>query len=175
MTSRAKSICDEFGTDKKYVMLYFSAHWCPPCRGFTPVLVEWYNSHKDDSGNECEIVFVSRDRTKSAYTSYYAEMTWASVEYDAPNNLRDKLMQDFGIQGIPSLLVLDAKSGKLLNDKARTDIANKKSPFPESEDEKKEEKEEEKEEDLIAKLCSDYGAGKKILNGLLFSSLVSSV
>ncbi len=28
--------------NKAYVMLYFSAHWCPPCKRFTPVLSEWY-------------------------------------------------------------------------------------------------------------------------------------
>ncbi len=22
---------------KKVIGIYFSAHWCPPCRGFTPV------------------------------------------------------------------------------------------------------------------------------------------
>ena len=28
--------------DKKVVAFYFSAHWCPPCRGFTPVLKKFY-------------------------------------------------------------------------------------------------------------------------------------
>merc|ERR1712130_667492 len=31
--------------DDKYVGIYFSAHWCPPCRGFTPVLAESYNAY----------------------------------------------------------------------------------------------------------------------------------
>ena len=27
---------------KVLVLIYFSAHWCPPCRGFTPVLKAFY-------------------------------------------------------------------------------------------------------------------------------------
>jgi nucleoredoxin len=29
-------------SSKKLVAFYFSAHWCPPCRGFTPVLKKFY-------------------------------------------------------------------------------------------------------------------------------------
>ena len=27
---------------KKIVLIYFSAHWCPPCRAFTPMLKDFY-------------------------------------------------------------------------------------------------------------------------------------
>jgi len=27
---------------KDVILIYFSAHWCPPCRGFTPVLKDFY-------------------------------------------------------------------------------------------------------------------------------------
>src|SRR5439155_11962188 len=34
---------DEALEKKKLIALYFSAHWCAPCRKFTPELVEYYN------------------------------------------------------------------------------------------------------------------------------------
>ena len=48
----------------KLVGLYFSAHWCPPCRRFTPRLVDF----RDRLGKESplEIVFVSCDRDARA-------------------------------------------------------------------------------------------------------------
>merc|ERR1712226_240936 len=42
--------------------LYFSAHWCPPCRGFTPQLAEWYTKSLNNKG--LEILFVSSDKDK---------------------------------------------------------------------------------------------------------------
>ena len=27
---------------KDIICIYFSAHWCPPCRGFTPILKDFY-------------------------------------------------------------------------------------------------------------------------------------
>merc|ERR1711963_681314 len=38
---------------KEIIMFYFSAHWCPPCRGFTPMLKDFYEeSHGDWYGVE---------------------------------------------------------------------------------------------------------------------------
>ena len=34
---------DEVLAEKKIIAYYFSAHWCPPCRNFTPILADFYN------------------------------------------------------------------------------------------------------------------------------------
>ncbi|RLG30214.1 hypothetical protein DRO03_05040 [Methanosarcinales archaeon] len=49
----------------KIIGVYFSAHWCPPCRAFTPNLVKFYNSLKK-ADKPFEIIFVSSDRDKKA-------------------------------------------------------------------------------------------------------------
>ena len=41
---------------KKFIAIYFSAHWCPPCRRFTPMLVQSYTQMKE-AGKNVEIVF----------------------------------------------------------------------------------------------------------------------
>ena len=63
---------DEVKASAKYIGLYFSAHWCPPCRGFTPSLVDAYK--KDLKAKGLEIIFVSSDRDQKSFMEYYGEM-----------------------------------------------------------------------------------------------------
>ena len=53
----------------KYVLIYFSAHWCPPCRGFTPVLAEFHKAAA--ASKNFEVVFVSSDRDQKSFDEYY--------------------------------------------------------------------------------------------------------
>lgn len=85
----------------KHFALYFSAHWCPPCRGFTPKLAEFY---KDGLKDNLEIIFVSNDRDEAAFDEYQKEMPWPSLPYSERDAAR-KLNKMCGVQGIPSLVV----------------------------------------------------------------------
>lgn len=103
--------------DGKIIGVYFSAHWCPPCRGFTPKLVAFRNRNASDF----EVVFVSSDKSAAEMKGYMAEtgMKWPAVKYgSAPANA---LKQKFNIRGIPTLVVL-SPSGKIINPNGRQDV-----------------------------------------------------
>jgi thiol-disulfide isomerase/thioredoxin len=96
--------------DDGVVGLYFSAHWCPPCRRFTPMLVEAYGKLKAD-GKKFEVVFISSDREKQGFEDYFNSMVTSSgdqlMALDFEDRERKKdLGKVFNVQGIPTLILL---------------------------------------------------------------------
>merc|ERR1711939_306117 len=83
--------------------IYFSAHWCPPCRGFTPKLAEFY---KDGLKDKMEIFFVSSDRDQKSFDEYFAEMPWQALPFEKREE-KGTLSDMFGVSGIPSFVVLN--------------------------------------------------------------------
>jgi len=107
-------------SSKPYLGLYFSAHWCPPCRHFTPELSRWFTG----GGSEgIDIVFISSDNDQTSFDEYFASMPWHALPYSEADNtaLRDK----YKVQGIPTLVVLSSETGELITDSARQDIVIK--------------------------------------------------
>merc|ERR1712199_130699 len=92
------------------LLLYFSAHWCPPCRGFTPKPVEFF-SKLEKKYPDASIAFVSSDKDSKAWASYFQSMGehWLSLPYDARDQ-KEKLSKAFGVNGIPSLVLLDSEA-----------------------------------------------------------------
>jgi len=117
--------------NKKYVMLYFSAKYCPPCRSFTPLLAEAYNAHKrhlqsNVDGDEIEVVFVSFDSTSLEYNEYKSTMPWPAVPFDNlwRMGIKDSLSRAFGIRSIPTLIILDGQSGDIVTRNGRSEYSN---------------------------------------------------
>ncbi|XP_002965590.2 probable nucleoredoxin 1 [Selaginella moellendorffii] len=112
----------------KTVGLYFSAHWCPPCRGFTPELVQVYNELKQKNA-EFEIIFVSSDRDEGAFKSYFASMPWLALPF-SDRESKSELSSYFEVEGIPTLVIL-GPDGKTLTAAGRRLVgAYKAAAFP---------------------------------------------
>lgn len=106
---------------KKVVGIYFSAHWCGPCRSFTPMLTKTYKKMKEANPNDMEIVFVSSDRTASDFDKYYAEMPWLALDFDE-RETKAKLSKKFKVQGIPTFVLVDGQTGETISTDGRSSV-----------------------------------------------------
>lgn len=97
------------------VAVYFSAHWCPPCRNFTPPLARAFSA----APAELAVIFVSGDRDEASFSQYYGTMPWLAVPFSAVQ--RQSLGMSFGVKGIPSLVVLNAQ-GQVITTTGREDV-----------------------------------------------------
>lgn len=101
-------------------MLYFSAHWCPPCRRFTPILIELYKKLKDQS-KSVELVFCSLDNKKKEYEEYISEMPWLCMPFESHHT--KKMATTYKASGIPHLVVVDGSTGKVITMDGTSEVA----------------------------------------------------
>ena len=86
--------------DVQIFIFYFSAHWCPPCRKFTPILAKQFEIHRNQSSSSKScVVFVSKDRTQQEQMDYMKEChgDWPAVP--CQSDLQTKLNSAFQIEG----------------------------------------------------------------------------
>ncbi|KAK6912390.1 Thioredoxin-like fold [Dillenia turbinata] len=93
----------------KTICLLFSANWCRPCRTFTPLLAQVYDTLKRN-GKCLEILFVSFDKDENGFEEHFKCMPWLAIPFDM--NLHRRLRDFYQIDRIPSLvpLGLDGRS-----------------------------------------------------------------
>lgn len=112
----------------KSIGLYFSAHWCPPCRGYTPKLSQMYKDMKAAGRDDFEIIFISSDRDAGAFKEYRGEMPWLALPFEKRAE-KEALALRFGVGGIPTLVTLDL-TGKVVNKNARRASISDAAGFP---------------------------------------------
>jgi len=115
LTKEGEKPTSEVLSGAQAIGLYFSAHWCPPCRGFTPALAEMYKSAFEAKG--MKIVFVSSDKDEASFNEYYGEMPWVALPYNK-QDVKGALSKKFKVQGIPSLAIIDA-NGRTITTEGR--------------------------------------------------------
>ena len=108
--------------------------WCPPCRGFTPVLSAWYQEMQAkitaSAGSlpSLEIVFVSWDNNETEFSGYLKTMPFKAVDFVAQAT-RDALSKDFGVRSIPTLIFV-RRDGSILTRDGRALVASDGSAYP---------------------------------------------
>ena len=105
--------------DARFVLVYCSAHWCPPCKLFTPELGSFVTAHAARLG--IKTVFLSNDRDPASFTAYFATMAW-DLALSPEDDAGPALMSRFGVRGIPALLLFTA-SGALVTARAREELS----------------------------------------------------
>ena len=95
----------EEALQNKVVAFYFSAGWCPPCKQFAPILMEFYNELQEND-LPFEIVFVSSDKTASDMESYMKQChgDWLAVPFGS--EMIQELKHRYHVTAIPKLIVV---------------------------------------------------------------------
>lgn len=113
----------EAAPSAKVTAFYFSAHWCPPCKTFTPKLVSFYSELKQD-GADFEIIFVSSDKSEAEMMQYMqeAEMPWPAVPFRSKEAgaLQQIKQDELDSKGIPALVVV--RGEQIITKDGRRDV-----------------------------------------------------
>lgn len=111
-------------SDKDYIILYYTASWCPPCRKFTPQLADFYNRNANNKGKTFDIVLVSWDNTWRDFANYFKKMPseWLAVPPSDTHAIKI-LNQRHNVTSIPSLIVIDTKIKQVVSTKGRDLVA----------------------------------------------------
>lgn len=96
-----------------YLLLYFSAHWCPPCKTFTPRFIDFYNTQ--GGGTRFQAVLVSSDKSEEKMFAYMREtqMPWSAIQFGSAN--AETLKETYSGSGIPRLVLVDPQ-GEVIAD-----------------------------------------------------------
>lgn len=92
---------------QRYLILYFSASWCGPCRRFNPEFIQWYKDH--GGGKEVEVILVGQDEDTTAIRKYLRESGMPWLAFEKRGKKFSDIERRYAGRGIPCVVVLDEK------------------------------------------------------------------
>lgn len=106
----------------KYVLIDFWASWCGPCRAENPNVLKAYNKYKDKNFT---VVGISLDDKGENWKKAIKDDGMPWTQLSDLKGWKNEVSQYYGINGIPSTLLVDPQ-GKIIAKDLRGEILNKK-------------------------------------------------
>jgi len=104
-------------TTSDVIAFYFSAHWCPPCRHFTPMLKKFVETLQSNGEHSLKVIFISSDQSEHDMWKYVydAHGDWLALSYSC-RDIKERLERQYQVSGIPQLVVIDAVGRQAVRD-----------------------------------------------------------
>lgn len=106
----------------KYVLVDFWASWCGPCRAENPNVLKAYNKYQNQNFT---VVGISLDDKGENWKKAIKEDGMPWTQLSDLKGWKNEVSQYYGINGIPSTLLVDP-SGKIIAKDLRGELLNKK-------------------------------------------------
>lgn len=106
----------------QYVFIDFWASWCGPCRAENPNVLKAYNTYKDKNFT---VLGVSLDEDETKWKKAIKEDGLPWVQVSDLKGFKNEVSSYYGIQGIPSTLLVDPE-GKIIAKDLRGDELHQK-------------------------------------------------
>lgn len=104
--------------DHEIIGLLFSASWSPPCRLFTPMLIEGYRAIREAYGEHSfQVLLIPLDADEKEWHHYIEDMPWMSLQPSSREDIA-RLLLHFRIEQVPTLVIVDS-SGLVVSRCAR--------------------------------------------------------
>ena len=98
---------------KKYLFVFFAAHWSESSRRFTARLIEFYNGVRQNGDDDIGVIFVSVDRSSFDMSNFMRDtaMPWPGVRVNTPGS--GELRKRYAGPNVPCLVLLDENDNVL--------------------------------------------------------------
>ena len=107
--------------ESNIIGLYFYASFCPVCRNFTKLLIEFYNEINRDK-HKMEIVLIPLDNEEEEFKKHINKMPWATLPFN--DSKIKEIVAKYSITSIPKLLIFN-NQGKKISMEGRKEIGIK--------------------------------------------------